>query len=154
MGLFDFIKHDRDAPGAEVDEATRFELRRVANLFLLSSVTLIVLLLEVFARALEVSFIPQPVYAVGGLVFLVGWAATFVYGLFVTFRAGRWGWFVLCVIPLTCVPASVAYAWIRRGEIEREVLGDAGGAQGAAAAGRAASGQAGSRQRRGGRKKR
>ena len=122
---------------------TRLELRRLANLFLVSSVTLIILLLEVFARALDVTFIPQAVYAVAGLVFLVGWAATFVYGLYVTFKAGRWGWFVLCLIPLTCVPACVAYAWVRRGEIEREVLGDA----------RAATPTA-SRQRRGGRKKR
>ena len=37
MGLFDFTKHDADAPAAEVDDATRLELRRVANLFLLSS---------------------------------------------------------------------------------------------------------------------
>ena len=111
------------------------------------------LLLEVFARALAVTFIPQPVYAIAGLVFLVGWAATFVYGLIVTFRAARWGWFVLCVIPITCVPASVAYAWIRRGEIEREVLGDAGGARRGTTTSRPSSGQTGSRQRRGGRKR-
>jgi hypothetical protein len=103
-------------------------------------VTLIVLLLELFARALEVTFIPDAVYGVAGLVFLVGWAATFAYGLFVTFKAGRWFWFVLCVIPVTCVPASVAYAWIRRGEIEREVLGDPASST--------------ARQRRGGRKRR
>jgi len=47
---------------------------------------------------------------------------------------------VLCLLPVTCVPASVAYAWIRRQEIERAVLGDR----------RAPA----SRQRRGGRKKR
>jgi hypothetical protein len=140
MGLFDFTKHDADAPAAEVDDATRLELRRVANLFLVSSLTLIVLLLEVFARALHVTFIPQAVYAAAGLVFLVGWAATFVYGLYTTYKAGRWGWFVLCVIPVTCVPAGVAYAWIRRTEIEREVLGDET--------------PAATRQRRGGRKKR
>jgi len=140
MSLFDFMKYDKDAPGADVDEATRLELRRVANLFLLSSVTLVILLLELIARALEVTFISQPVYAVAGFVFLVGWAATFAYGLYVTFRAGRWFWFVLCVIPVTCVPASVAYSWIRRGEIECEVLGDP-----AASA---------ARQRRGGRKRR
>ena len=140
MGLLDFTKQDADAPAAEVDEVTRLELRRIANLFLLSSLTLIVLLLEVFARALHVTFIPQAVYAAAGLVFLVGWAATFVYGLYTTYKAARWGWFVLCVIPITCVPASIVYAWIRRGEIEREVLGD----QAATAA----------RQRRGGRKKR
>ena len=98
MGLFDFMKYDRDAAGAQVDQRTRAELRRVANLFLLSSVTLIVLLLEVFARALQVTFIPQPVYAIAGLVFLVGWAMTYVYGLVVTFKAARWGWFVLCVV--------------------------------------------------------
>jgi len=143
MSFFGLTKYDKDAPGARVDDETRLELRRLANLFLISSVTLIILLLEVFARALDVTFIPQAVYAGAGLVFLVGWAATFVYGLYVTFKAGRWGWFVLCVIPLTCVPASVAYAWVRRGEIEREVLGDT----------RAAAAPA-SRQRRGGRKKR
>ena len=152
MGLFDFSKYDKDARGAEVGEATRLELRRVANLFLLSSVTLVVLLLQVFARALEVTFIPPPAYAVAGLVFLVGWAATFAYGLFVTFKAARWGWFVLCVIPVTCVPAGVAYAWIRRGEIEREVLGEAPDAH--AAPGRSVAGRTASRQRRGGKKKR
>jgi hypothetical protein len=140
MGLFDFTKQDADAPAAVVDDETRLELRRVANLFLLSSLTLVVLLLEVFARALHVTFIPQVVYSVAGLFFLVGWAATFVYGLYTTYRARRWGWFVLCLIPVTCVPASVAYSFIRRSEIEREVLGD----QTPAAA----------RQRRGGRKKR
>jgi hypothetical protein len=150
MGLFDFVKYDKDERGAEVDDATRVELRRLANLFLLSSVTLIVLLLEVFARALDVTFIPQPVYAIAGLVFLVGWAMTYVYGLFVTFKAARWGWFVLCVIPVTCVPGAVAYSWIRRTEIEREVLGDA---PRDVSQGRA-SPQGGARQRRGGRKKR
>jgi hypothetical protein len=141
MGLFDFTKQDADAPAAEVDEETRLELRRVANLFLLSSLTLIVLLLEVFARALHVTFIPQGVYAAAGLVFLVGWAATYVYGLYTTYRARRWGWFVLCVIPLTCVPGSIVYAWIRRTEIENRVLGGL-------------TPSASARQRRGGRKKR
>jgi len=140
MGLFDFTKYDADARGARVDESTRLELRRLANLFLLSSVTLIVLLLEVFARALRVTFIPQPVYAAAGFVFLVGWAATLVYGAYTTFKAGRWGWFALCLIPVTSVPASVAYAWIRRSEVEREVLGDPSPPP--------------ARQRRGGRKKR
>ena len=30
---------------------------------------------------------------------------------------------MLCAVPFTCVPAGVAYAWIRRTEIEDEVLG-------------------------------
>ena len=62
---------------------------------------------------------------------------TYVYGVFVTFKARRWAWFALCAIPFTCVPAAAAYAWIRRQEIEREVLGDESPA---------------SRQKRGGRK--
>ena len=77
------------------------------------------------------TFIPQGVYVAWGVVLLTGWAATLVYGVYVTFTARRWGWLVLCVIPVTCVPAAVAYAWIRRQEIERAVLGDervAGGA--------------------------
>ena len=47
---------------------------------------------------------------------------------------------MLCLIPVTCVPASVAYAWIRRQEIESAVLGD--------------DRSPAARQRRGGRKKR
>ena len=90
--------------------------------------------------ALAVTFIPQAVYVVWGLVLLTGWAATEVFGAYVTFTARRWGWFALCLIPVTCVPASVAYAWIRRQEIERAVLGDER--------------PAASRQRRGGKKKR
>ncbi len=123
-GLFDFMKYDKDTAGAEVDAQTALELRRIANLFLLSSVTLALFLLRAFGVALSVTFIPQAVYVVWGLVLLTGWAATEVFGAYVTFTARRWGWFVLCLIPVTCVPASVAYAWIRRQEIERAVLGD------------------------------
>jgi hypothetical protein len=139
-GLFDFMKYDKDDPGALVDAETAVELRRLANLFLLSGITLAMFVLRALAEALSVTFIPHGVYVAWGLVLLVGWAATEVYGVYVTFAARRWGWFVLCLIPVTCVPASVAYAWIRRQEIERAVLGD----------GRAPV----ARQRRGGRKKR
>ena len=98
-GLFDFMKYDKDAAGAEVDAQTALELRRLANLFLLSSVTLALFLLRAFAVALSVTFIPQAVYVVWGLVLLTGWAATEVYGVYVTFTARRWGWFVLCAHP-------------------------------------------------------
>jgi len=139
-GLFDYFSHDKDAAGAQVDAQTALELRRLANLFLLSASTLALFVLRAFAEALSVTFIPQPAYVVWGLVLLTGWAATEVYGAYVTFSARRWGWFVLCLIPVTCVPASVAYAWIRRQEIERAVLGD--------------DRSPAPRQRRGGRKKR
>jgi hypothetical protein len=123
-GLFDFMKYDKDARGADVDTATALELRRLANLFLVSGITLALFVLRALAEALSVTFIPQGVYVAWGLVLLIGWAATEVYGAYVTFNARRWGWFALCLIPLTCVPASAAYAWIRRQEIERLVLGD------------------------------
>ena len=139
-GLFDFMKYDKDAPGADVDEQTALELRRLANLFLLSGITLALFVLRALAEALSVTFIPQGVYVAWGVILLTGWAATEVYGVYVTFTARRWGWFALCLVPVTCVPASVAYAWIRRQEIERAVLGDGRGPA--------------SRQRRGGRKKR
>jgi hypothetical protein len=123
-GLFDFMKYDKDAAGAKVDAQTTRELRRIANLFLLSGVTLALFVLRALGEALSVTFIPQPVYVVWGLILLTGWAATLVYGVYVTFTARRWGWLVLCLIPVTSVPAAVAYAWIRRQEIERAVLGD------------------------------
>jgi hypothetical protein len=140
VGLFDFMRYDADAPGAEVDEQTRLELRRLANLFLLSGVTLVLFVLRALAEALSVTFIPYGVYVAWGIVLLTGWAATLVYGVFVTFSARRYGWLLLCLLPVTSVPAGVAYAWIRRGEIERAVLGEETAAP--------------SRQRRGGRNKR
>lgn len=138
-GLFDFTKYDKDDPGADVDEQTALELRRIANLFLLSAVTLVLLMLLMFAQALSVTFITGMVKAILGGIMLVGWAMTLVYGVYVTYAARRWVWLVLCAIPFTCVPAAVVYAWTRRQEIERAVLGE----QRAPAA----------RQRRGGKKR-
>jgi hypothetical protein len=138
--LFDFMKYDKDERGADVDEGTRLELRRLANLFLISALTLIALFLEVFAKALHVTFIPAAGYSVIGLIFLVGWAATLVYAVFVTYTARRWAWMALCLFPPTSPPVAIAYAWIRRQEIERAILGDP----------RAPA----ARQRRGGKKKR
>jgi hypothetical protein len=139
MGLFDFLKYDADAPGTAVGAQTRLELRRLANLFLISGVTLALFVLRALAEALSVTFIPYGVYVAWGVILLGGWAVTLVYGVFVTFTARRYGWLVLCLLPVTSVPAGVSYAWIRRTEIERAILGDE---------------RAGpSRQRRGGRKR-
>jgi hypothetical protein len=110
--------------GAPVSPELRLELRRIANLFLVSAVTLALSLLRVFAEALHVSFIPREILVVWGGALLVGWATTYVYAIFVTFKARRLGWLVWCLLPFTCVPAAVAYAWARRMELEREVLGD------------------------------
>lgn len=138
--LLDFTKYDKDERGAQVGREQAVELRRLANLFLVSGITLVLFITRALAEALSVTFIPQSVYVVWGVLMLTGWAMTLVYGVFVTFTARRWGWFVLCAVPFTCVPAAAAYAWIRRQELERSVLGDAPGAT--------------TRQRRGGRGRR
>ena len=119
----DFTKYDKDDPGAPVSPELAHELRRLANLFLVSGITLILFLARAFAEVFTVTFIPGPVYVVWGTIMLTGWAMTYVYGVYVTFKARRWGWLALCAIPFACVPAAVAYAWTRRQEIERQVLG-------------------------------
>lgn len=111
----------RDA--VTVDDDRRLELQRVARLFLLAGVTLALFLLRAAVEVVPLDFLPAPVFVVWGLALLTGWAATEVFGAFVTFSARRWVWFALCLIPLTTVPAGVAYALTRRREIEREVLG-------------------------------
>ena len=133
------MKYDKDERGADVDEQTALELRRIANLFLLSSITLVLFLLRAFAEALSVTFIPRRVYVVWGLIMLTGWAATASTACSSPTRRGAGSGSCCALIPVTCVPAAVAYAWIRRQEIERALLGD----QRAPAA----------RQRRGGKKR-
>ena len=123
------MRYDTDQPGVAVDPERQLELRRLANLFLVSSLTLVLFLLRAFSLALHVTFIPAPVSVVWGFVLLVGWAATCVFAVYVTFKAARWGWLVLCAIPFTSVPGAVAYAWMRRQEIEAEVLGEGSRAQ-------------------------
>jgi len=123
-GLFDFLKYDKDDPGVQASPELTAELRRIANLFLVSGVTFVLLLLRAFAVTLTVTFIPRPAYVVWGVVLLTGLAVTYVYGLYVTLKARRWGWVALCAIPVTFVPCALAYAWTRRTEIERDVLGE------------------------------
>lgn len=137
-GSLDRTPHDPSRPGVAVGPELKQELRRLANLFLLSSVTLALFVLRAFSIALSVTFIPRPVVVVWGVVLLTGWAMSYVYGLHVIISARRWGWTILFAIPFTSVPIGVAYAWTRRMEIERAVLGPP---------------SAGSRQRRGGRRR-
>jgi hypothetical protein len=137
--FLDFTRYDKDDPGVAVDPVRATELRRLANLFLVSALTLFLFHTRAFAEVFHVTFIPHGVYVVWGFLMLVGWAMSLVYGVYVTLKARRWGWLALCAVPFTCVPAAAAYAWTRRQEIEGEVLGGDGGP---------------SRQRAGGRKKR
>jgi len=138
--FLDFTKYDKDDPGVAVDPVLAAELRRLANLFLVSGITLLLFLTRAFAEVFHVTFISHGVFVAWGFLMLVGWAMSLVYGVYVTLKAGRWGWLALCAVPFTCVPAAAVYAWTRRQEIERDVLGDGDAAP--------------SRQRAGGRKKR
>jgi len=124
MGLFDFLKYDKDDPGVQPSPEIAAELRRIANLFLVSAITLVLFLLEAFAKTLSVSFIPSSIYLVWGAVLLAGMAVTYVYALYVTVAARRWAWVVLCAVPLLSVPCAVAYSWTRRMEIERDAFGE------------------------------
>ena len=124
MGLFDFLKYDKDDPGVQPSPELAAELRRLANLFLVSGLTLALLLLRALAVTLSVTFIPRPAFVAWGAVLLTGLAVTYVYGIYVTGKARRWGWLALCAIPVTFVPCALAYAWTRRQEIERDVFGE------------------------------
>jgi hypothetical protein len=112
---------DRDAGRAVLDAPTRAELKRVTVLFLLSAITLLVFFVYLLAEGLGVSFIPPVVWAMWLASLFSGFVATWVYGVYVTARARRWLWVALCALPPTAVPCAVAYAWIRRGEMEAEL---------------------------------
>ena len=110
-----------------VDAATIAELKRVAVLFLVSSITLLLVLVYAVAmallvQALGIEVVPDIVWVMWVVSMFSGSVATWGYGAYVTLRARRWLWAALCLLPLTAVPCSVAYAWIRRGEIEAEIV--------------------------------
>jgi hypothetical protein len=112
---------DRDAGRAVLDAPTRTELKRVTVLFLLSAITLLLFFVYLLAEGLGVSFIPPVVWAMWLASLFSGFVATWVYGVYVTARARRWLWVALCALPPTAVPCAVAYACIRRGEMEAEL---------------------------------
>lgn len=117
--------HD-EAHGSSVDAVTQAELKRVAILFLVSSITLLLVLLYAVARALliqalGIEVVPDIVWVMWVVSMFSGSVATWGYGAYVTLRARRWFWAALCLFPFTAVPCSAAYAWIRRGELEAEI---------------------------------
>jgi hypothetical protein len=114
---------EEEGDGVEVDWATRAELKRVAVLFLLSAITLALFLLYLVAGLVDPDLVPDVVWAMWVTSMLCGYVATWFYGIYVTARARRWVWLALCALPPTAVPCSLAYSWIRRGEIEQQVLG-------------------------------
>jgi len=113
-----------------LDPALRAELKRLAVLFLMSAVTLVLVFADFVIRALPYDILPAPFPLMVQVSWVCGAAATYFYGLYVTIRARAWGWVLLCAIPLAgSVPGSVAYSWIRRGALERAILAKERGAR-------------------------
>jgi len=112
---------DRGTP--VLDPALKAELRRLAILFLLSAVTLVLVAAYAVTRRIDQQLIPDIAWIMWATAIIGGCVATYFYGLYVTVRARAWGWVALCAIPVAgSVPGCVAYTWIRRGELERQVL--------------------------------
>lgn len=108
------------------DPVLRAELRRLAVLFIISAVTLVIVVTYAVARRIDTGLLPDIAWLMWATAIFSGCVATYFYGLYVTVRARAWGWVALCAIPvLGSVPGSVAYAWIRRGELERRILNGA-----------------------------
>lgn len=124
----------RRQPGPEatpvLDPALKAELKRLAILFLISAVTLVLVFADAVIRAIPYELLPAIVLLMIQVSWISGAVATFFYGLYVTIRARAWGWVLLCAIPLFgSVPGSVAYSWIRRGALERLILEEEQGAR-------------------------
>jgi len=106
-----------------LDPELKAELKRLAQLFLISAVTLLLVVLDAVLRAVASGLLPGIVFLMLQLSWIGGAVATYFYGLYVTIRARAWRWVVLCAVPLVgSVPGSVAYTWIKRGALERQVL--------------------------------
>jgi hypothetical protein len=107
-----------------LDPKLKAELKRLAILFLVSAITLVLVVAYAVFRQLDDGFLPDIAWLMWATAIFGGCVATYFYGLYVTIRARAWGWVVLCAIPVVgSVPACVAYTWIRRGELERRILG-------------------------------
>ena len=108
-----------------LDPKLKAELKRLALLFLISAVTLWLVVVYAVLRSIDRGLFPDLVWFMWGAAIFSGCIATYFYGLYVTIRARSWGWVVLCAVPVFgSVPGCVAYSWIRRGQLERRVLED------------------------------
>jgi hypothetical protein len=123
--MTDGVKRRDDEATPVLDPTVKAELKRLAILFLMSAFTLVLVVADAVARAILHDVLPGIVFGMVQLSWLGGAFATYFYGLYVTIRARAWGWVVLCAVPLVgSVPGSVAYSWIRRGALERQILGE------------------------------
>lgn len=113
---------ERDAT-AVLDPLLKAELKRLAILFLISAITLVLVLADAVVRAVPHDAVPNVVLLMLQVSWISGAVATYFYGLYVTIRARAWWWVILCAIPLFgSVPGCAAYSWIRRGELERRIM--------------------------------
>lgn len=115
-------RHESEATPV-LDPLVKAELKRLAVLFLVSSITLVLVFADFVLHALPQGTVPAPIPLMTQVAWIPGALATYVYGLYVTVRARAWGWVALCAVPLFgSVPGCVAYSWIRRGALERRIL--------------------------------
>jgi hypothetical protein len=91
----------------------------------MSAITLLLVISYAVLRQIGAGLIPDVAWIMWATAIVSGCTATYFFGLYVTIRARAWGWVALCAIPVVgSVPGSVAYAWIRRGELERQIIAD------------------------------
>jgi hypothetical protein len=113
---------ERDATPV-LDPRLKAELKRLAILFLMSAFTLVLVVAYAVMRRIDEQLIPDVAWLMWAAAIFGGCVATYFYGLYVTVRARAWGWVALCAIPVVgSVPGCVAYTWIRRGDLERQIL--------------------------------
>jgi hypothetical protein len=117
------VREENETP--ILDPKLKAELKRLAILFLVSALTLVLVIAYAVMRRIDERLIPDIAWLMWATAIFSGCVATYFYGLYVTVRARAWGWVALCAIPVVgSVPACVAYTWIRRGELERQILAD------------------------------
>jgi Flp pilus assembly protein TadB len=101
----------------------RPELRLLSYLFLVSALTMLLVMMYFAASVLKVT-VPYGVGYAWVVVIGAGIGASWVLGMYTAARLKRWWWFVVIAVPPAAVPAALAFAWNRRMEIEDETLSD------------------------------
>ena len=116
-------REEKQARGPVPAGEHKRELRLLSYLFLISSITMLLVMMYFAASLLKVTF----PYAVGyAWVVLIGAGigASWVLGIYTAARLKRWWWLVVIAVPPAAVPAALAFAWNRRMEIEDQTLRD------------------------------
>jgi hypothetical protein len=117
-------QRDGARSGAGAPSGTRKrELRLLSYLFLVSALTMLLVMMYFAASMLKVK-VPYDLGYAWVVTIGAGIGASWVLGMYTAARLKRWWWFVVIAVPPAAVPAALAFAWNRRMEIEDETLGD------------------------------